>query len=112
VSQGDAWGADPSVRALREVFAALEEASAGLLARLGVDPLDPRLRPWRARARALFEAAWPRAMAQGLARRPQEAASLYLLALGRALAESKVALPPGNLPAQPALAGFIKEAAG
>ena len=111
MSQEDAWGADPSVRALREVFAALEEASAGLLARLGVDSLDPRLRPWRERARVLFEAAWPRAMAQGLARRPREAGELYLLALGRALAESGFNLPAGELPARPELAGFIQEAA-
>jgi len=104
------WGADPAVRAMRLVFAALERAEAGLLDRLEIERLDPRLRAWRERARDRFQAAWPRALAQGLARQPDEAALLYLLALGRALGEEGVELPAGALPDAPELAGLVEAA--
>ena len=97
MSQPDTFGADPSVRALRQVFAALEAAQAGLLARAGISPLEPGLRAWREQARDLFEAAWPRAAAQGLVSDPEAAARLYLLALGQALAAAGAA--PGARPA-------------
>ncbi len=102
------WGADPAVQAMRLVFAALERAEAGLLDRLGIEPLDPRLRAWRERARDRFQAAWPRAMAQGMARSPDEAALLYLLALSRAMGEDGLELPAGALPDAPELAGLVE----
>lgn len=109
MSNGDPFGADPSVRALRQVFAALETAQGELLARLGVSPLEPDLRAWRQRARGLFEAAWPRAAAQGLVKGPDEAARLYLLALGRSMALAGRPAAPGVLPGDPALARLLEE---
>ncbi len=110
MSQPDTFGADPSVRALRQVFAALEAAQAELLARADISPLEPGLRAWRERARELFEAAWPRAAARGLVSNPEQAARLYLLALGRALAAAGRPVAPGLLPADPALARLLEEA--
>ncbi|MBU4563408.1 MAG: hypothetical protein KMY53_06995 [Desulfarculus sp.] len=111
MSQPDTFGADPSVRAMRRVFAAVEAAQAELLARLGVSALDPELRAWREGALRLFQAAWPRAAAQGLVRGPEQAARLYLLALGRALASAGRPVPPGELPVDPDLERVLGEVA-
>ncbi|BEQ16404.1 hypothetical protein [Desulfoferula mesophila] len=111
MNQPDTFGHDPGVRAMRGVFAALEAAQADLLARLGISLWEPELRPWRERARRLFEAAWPRAASQGLVSGPEQAARLYLLALGRVLTEAGRAVPTGALPVDPALARVLTEAA-
>lgn len=110
MSHDDPFEADPSVRATRRVFAALEAAQGDLLARLGISPLEPELRSWREQARRLFEAAWPRAVAQGLVAGAEQAARLYLLALGRALDAASRPVDPGLLPADPALEGLLGEA--
>ena len=110
MSAGDSWGADPAVRAMRQVFAAMEQSEGELLARLGLTGWDPRLRPWRERAQGLFHGAWARALAQGLARDPQEAAKLYLLALGRVMGAAGLSVPPEALPDDPALAGLVEGA--
>ena len=81
----DPWACDPQVRAMRSIFAALEESQAEFLDRLGLAPWEPRLRAWRRRARRRFQAVWPRALERGLARNPQDAAGLYLRCLARSL---------------------------
>ena len=111
MSQGDTWGRDPRVMATRAVFAAMEAAGKGLLGQAGIGPLDPRLRPWRERARDMFQTAWPQAMGHGLAAEPAGAARLYLLCLSRALAEDGVEAPAGAGPEDEALAAILKEAA-
>ncbi|MBU4275109.1 MAG: hypothetical protein KKC30_00060 [Proteobacteria bacterium] len=110
MSQPDTFGADPSVRAMRRVFAAIEAAQAELLARLGVSALEPERRAWREGALRRFQAAWPRAAAQGLAAGPEQAARLYLLALGRAMTQAGRPVPPGELPVDPALDRVLGEA--
>ncbi len=80
--QNDDWGRDPGVRHLRQVFAAVEQTSEGLLAAWEVDRFDLRLRRWRQRALELFQRAWALAGSRGRAVGPQEAAWLY----GRSLA--------------------------
>lgn len=109
MNQPDTFGADPSVRAMRRVFAALEAAQGELLARLGVSPLEPELRSWREQALRLFQAAWPRAAAQGLVAGPEQAARLYLLALGRALATAGRPAPSADLPGDPDLERVLRE---
>ncbi|MCB2225347.1 MAG: hypothetical protein KQH53_01625 [Desulfarculaceae bacterium] len=109
MNQADPFAADPSVRAMRAVFAALEAAEAELLGRSGLKAWDPRLRAWRQKARDAFEAAWPSALSQGLARQPEEAAALYLLCLGRLLTAGGLSLPEGALPEVPALAALLEK---
>ncbi|MCB2191902.1 MAG: hypothetical protein KQI62_10070 [Deltaproteobacteria bacterium] len=111
MNQPDAFGHDPSVRAMRQVFAAMEAAQAELLARMGIAPLEPELRAWREKALRLFEPAWPRAAAQGLVSGPEQAARLYLLALGRAMAQAGRPVPPEQLPSAPELERMLGEAA-
>lgn len=96
--QPDDWGRDPQVLYLRQVFAALEKAQAGLLEGLGLAWSDPRLAPARSEARACFERAWPRAQGRGLGREPGEAALLYLCCLARSLSRQGVNSPPELLP--------------
>ena len=111
MNHADTFGADPSVRAMRRVFAALEAAQGELLARLGVSSLEPELRSWREQALRMFETAWPLAAAQGLAPGPEQAARLYLLALGRALASAGRPAPPDVLPQEPDLERVLGEVA-
>lgn len=96
MNQADQFGADPQVRAMRAIFAAMETAQEESLGKAGIGPLDPRLRAWRGQARQSFERAWPRAMSQGLARDPQGAARLYVLILADAMARAgqEAALSP------------------
>ena len=110
MNQHDPFGADPSVRALRRVFAALEAAQADFLARAGIPSLEPGLRAWREGALRRFQAAWPRAAAQGLVSGPEQAARLYLLALGRAMAAAGRAAPAELLPSEPGLERLLEEA--
>ena len=52
ISNGDKWGEDPSVRAMRQVFQRMEVAQKELLGGLGISPFNPNLRGWRECARA------------------------------------------------------------
>lgn len=91
----DDWGRDPGVRHLRQVFAALEQASGQLLELMEIDRFDLRLRRWRKNALALFQRAWALAAGRGRAVGPQEAAWLYCQALASVLANEGRALPAG-----------------
>jgi hypothetical protein len=106
-AQDEAFARDPQVQALRRVFAALERAQGEYLARAGVDPLEPALRRWRARTRALFTRLWGQALARGLAQEPEEAAELYLACLARVLEREGVEAPEVELPAE--LARLMRE---
>jgi putative tricarboxylic transport membrane protein len=66
-TQGDEWGRDPSVRAMRRVFAAMEKAQKEFINTLGFSPFDPRMRQWRERALAAFDASWARSGRAGAA---------------------------------------------
>ncbi|MCF8032036.1 MAG: hypothetical protein K9K66_02200 [Desulfarculaceae bacterium] len=111
MKRDDPYGADPSVLAMRQVFAALEKNEAAFLRGAGLERLDPRLRAWRQAARDGFETVWPRALSQGLARQPDEAAALYLLCLGAVLRANGLNPPAGALPEHPALEALAREAA-
>jgi hypothetical protein len=78
---GDDWGRDPQVRALRGIFAAMEEGQKALLAEMGLSPLDPRLAAWRRRALGAFERAWGESARQGMNLSPSDIAALYARAL-------------------------------
>jgi len=93
MTASDEWGKDPSVKAMRRVFRAMEEAQNRFLDLLRISPLDPRLRSWREKARIAFESAWGRAVRLGLNMQEKEAGALYTHCLGKMLEEDGVELP-------------------
>jgi hypothetical protein len=93
--ESDRWGSEPSVRAMRGVFRAMEEAQKTFLDLLCISPWDPRLRSWRRRARIAFESAWTQASSLGLTVGTEEAATLYIRCLGKILEADGVKVPEG-----------------
>ena len=88
----DEFGRDPAVKMMRLVFAQMEAASNDFLKSLGISPLDIRLRPWRERARALFERAWATAARKGMKTGEEKAGMVYVACLARLMAAEGVAV--------------------
>jgi hypothetical protein len=105
----DDWGRDPSVRAMRRVFASMEAAQKELLKALGLSPLDQRLRRWRERALGAFEASWARSARFGLELSETEAGALYVHCLGKIMVRDGVDVPAGILPESEKLRKILKE---
>ena len=48
----DEWGRDPSIKAMRRVFRAMEKSLDDLLEQLDISPFDHRIRSWLEQALA------------------------------------------------------------
>ena len=94
----DEWGRDPTVRAMRRVFAAMEKEQKEFINNLGLSPLDPRMRRWRERALAAFEASWARSASAGVELGEGEAGALYVHCLGKIMTREGVDVPAETLP--------------
>jgi hypothetical protein len=105
----DEWGGDPSVRAMRRVFAAMEAAQKELIENLGLSPFDLRLRHWRERARAAFDASWARAAGGGLELSEEESGALYVRCLGKIMAMDGMDVPSEIFPQSAKLDKILKE---
>jgi len=105
----DDWGRDPSVRAMRRMFAAMEAAQKGFINHLGLSLFDDRLRRWRERALGAFEASWGRSAAAGLELSETEAGALYVHCLGKIMARDGVDVPAGVLPKSEKVAKIVRE---
>ena len=103
------WGKDPSVRAMRRVFAAMEAAQKEFTQNLGVSPYDQRLRRWRERALAAFEASWARSARAGMELTETEAGALYVHCLGKIMSREGVEVPPEILPQSGKLNKILRE---
>jgi hypothetical protein len=109
VAESDEWGRDPSVRAMRRVFGAMEEAQKHFLTALELSPFDYRLRRWRERALAAFEASWARGARAGVELGETEAGTLYVRCLGKIMAGEGIKVLPGNLPENEKLEEILRE---
>jgi hypothetical protein len=96
----DEWGRDPSVMAMRSLFARMESEQRTLLQRLGIPPYDSRLRACREDARDRFETVFS-GSAQGRPRDEKDAVSLYIRALIQALKERGLPVPAEALRENP-----------
>ncbi len=96
--EDDEWGRDPSVRGMRRVFAALEEAQGRLLGVLGISVVDRRLGTVRRMSLHLFEQHWTQAVRNRVQLTEQDLADLYVYCLARALETKGVAVPKSSLP--------------
>ncbi len=105
----DEWGRDPSVRAMRQVFASMEAAQKQFIRTLGISPVDLRLRRWRERALGAFDASWARSARSGLELSETEAGTLYVHCLGKIMVRDGVDVPAGVLPESEKLRKILKE---
>ena len=94
----DEWGKDPSVRAMRLVFAGIEERQDSFLHDLRISRLDSRLRQWRKDALQLFEQSWARGTRKGIRLEEKDLADLYAHCLATVLTRSGIEAPAGALP--------------
>lgn len=92
MTANDEWGRDPSVRAMRRVFARMESAQKALLQGLGASPYDPRLRACREDARDLFERAISRGETAHL-KNEEAAVDLYIHFLVQSLKKRGLPVP-------------------
>jgi hypothetical protein len=108
-ARSDEWSRDPSVRAMRRVFAAMEAAQKELIKNLGLSPFDHRLRRWRERALAAFDASWARTARAGVNLAEAEAGALYAQCLGKIITREGIDVPPGILPQNEKLNKILRE---
>jgi hypothetical protein len=105
----DDWGRDPSVRAMRRIFAHMETAQTRLLVALQLSTLDRRLRRARDSARALVEQTWSLASKRGITLDEDGAADLYVHALASALLREGIMVPDTLLPKKGPLTTLLRE---
>ena len=108
-TEPDEWGRDPSVRAMRRVFAAMEKAQKEFINNLGLSPLDPRMRRWRERALAAFDASWARNARTGVQLSETETGALYVHCLGKIVNREGIDVPADILPRSEKLQKILKE---
>jgi hypothetical protein len=107
----DEWDRDPAVKWMRGVFKAMERHQHRLITQLNVSLFDPRLRPGRERALALFNRAWKRARWQGIVLDEEKAGRLYAAGLSRILQQEGVVLPEALSSFDPEIEMLLKEEA-
>ena len=112
MGSGDEWGRDPSVQMMRKVFNRMETAQDALLNRLSVSTFDPRLRPWREKALALFEPSWGRASRLGVGMDQETAAGIYMHCLAQVIRSEGLEIPTDALPENRELDMLLKEVMG
>ena len=105
----DEWGRDPTVRAMRRVFAAMEKEQKEFINNLGLSPLDPRMRRWRERALAAFDASWARNARTGVQLSETEAGALYVHCLGNIMNREGIDVPAEILPRSEKLQKILRE---
>jgi len=102
----DDWDRDPSVRAMRRLFARMESQQKELLQQLGMSPYDPRLRSCREGARALFERMLSR-FAEGQGRAEEDTAALYIRCFIQTLRQHGLRVPEEAIRIHDALGGGL-----
>jgi hypothetical protein len=105
----DEWGGDPSVRAMRRVFAAMEAAQKEFIANLGLSPFDSRLRRWRERTLAAFDSSWARAAGAGVELSEEDAGALYVRCLGKILTREGMDVPSEVFPKSEKIEKILRE---
>jgi hypothetical protein len=108
-TQGDEWGRDPAVRAMRRVFSAMDTAQKEFIKNVGLTPYDHRLRRWRERALAAFDASWARTARTGVEFSETEAGVLYVHCLGKIMTMEGMDVPPEILPQSEKLKKILGE---
>ena len=109
ITEKDDWGLDPSIRAMRQVFARMEAAYTELLEKLKISRFDNRIPRARDTARGLFERAWSLAATKRMDVGEEDVSGLYMHCLARALSLSGVDVPGDVLPDDEHLTLLVRE---
>ncbi len=109
MNEKDEFGHDPAVRAMRMVFARMEQVYRNTLEAAALSPFDRRLRVWREQSLQLFEQAWAKAGRQGLAKTEDDVTALYARCLVRVLEKGKVSVPAGIVAPDEAFERVVQE---
>jgi hypothetical protein len=89
----DEWGRDPSIRAMRRVFRAMEKSLDDLLEQLDISPFDHRIRSWLEQALARYELAWKEASHKGIRLDEKMASALYDHCLVKVIGAEGIKIP-------------------
>lgn len=106
----DEWGKDPAVRAMRNVFKAMEDAQGEFFSRLGVGNYDPRIRSWRENALVLFERAFSYAGRSGMLTNEKVVSEIYLHCLAHTMRSEGVSIQKEFLSGEIDIEEIFKEA--
>jgi len=93
----DEWGRDPSIKAMRRVFKAMERSLDNLLEQLNISPFDHRLRNWLEQALAKYELAWGEASRKGVCMDEKMAPVVYAHCLVRVIGSEEIKIPENLL---------------
>lgn len=89
----DEWGRDPSIKAMRRVFGAMEKSLDDLLEQLNISPFDHRIRSWLEQALAKYELAWGAASRKGVRMDEKMASAVYAHCLVKVIGAEGIEIP-------------------
>jgi len=93
----DEWDRDPSIKAMRSVFKAMEKSLEILLEQLNISPFDHRLGSWLEQALAQYELAWGEASRKGVRMDEKMAPAVYAHCLVRVIGSEEIKIPENLL---------------
>ena len=105
----DEWGRDPSVRAMRKIFKAMEKSLDEILRRLDIAPYDQRIRRWQEKALAKFEKSWAVANQMGISMNDKIAPLVYTHCLAKVIGSEGIRISEDLLPEEKNIEGLIHE---
>ena len=93
----DEWGRDPSIKAMRRVYKAMEKSLDDLLDQLNISPFDHRIRGWLEQALAKYERAWGEAGRMGVRMDEKRAPAVYGHCLVKIIGSEGIKIPESLL---------------
>ncbi len=89
----DEWGRDPSVKAMRRIFKAMEKSLDDLLEQLNISPFDHRIKGWLEQALAKYERALGEASCMGVPMDEKMAPAIYVHCLVKVIGSEGIKIP-------------------
>ena len=105
----DEWGRDPSVKAMRRIFKAMEKSLNDLLEQLNISPFDHRIKGWLEQALAKYERAWSEASRMGVLMDEKMAPAVYVHCLVKIIGSEGIKIPEGLLAIEKDVARLISD---
>jgi len=93
----DEWGRDPSVKAMRRIFKAMEKSLDDLLEQLNISPFDHRIKGWLEQALDKYERAWGEASRMGVPMDEKMAPAIYVHCLVKVIGSGGIKIPESLL---------------
>jgi hypothetical protein len=87
----------------------MENEQKEFINNLRLSPFDHRMRRWRERALAAFDASWARSARGGMELSEEEAGVLYVHCLGKIMTREGVDVPAETLPRSEKLVKLLRE---